>query len=241
MKIKFLIASLFLGLTFTACDKDDDKADPTTPTSSSSSSSNNNPISFNGADGTLIAVKSSTAAGPVTIDIGSAVAVFYNSGNLVDVGTVNAEGTDLTKNSNNSYTASASASSPMGISYTIPINWVVSGANGFASFSEDNNNNFPTASAVTSGATVSKSNGYTLSTSSISGADSVLFTIGSVNKVMSASTTSYTFSSSELSGLANGSNVVSIAPYNFYNKTISGKNIYFVNEYVVQKSVTIQN
>lgn len=243
MKTKLIGMVLISICAFTACESDDDD---TTPTPSDDSGNNSNQtfepsISFSGADATLIAVQSvsSTIAGNFTI--GTAVGVFYDNGVLIDAGTVSAEGTDLTLNANNSYTATASASNPTGINYTTPIEWSVSGNNGFAAFTESVNRSFPTADAITSGETIDKSDGYTLSTSSITGSDSVLFTIGNVSKIMSANTTSYTFSSQELSVLSNGTNVASIAPYNFSNKTISSKNIYFVNEYVVQRSVSIQN
>ncbi|MBL4709694.1 MAG: hypothetical protein JKY48_14775 [Flavobacteriales bacterium] len=239
MKTKQLIALSIIGLTLFACEKDKD--DTPTPASSNSTQSTDNTISFTGADGTVIAVKSLSDVGIATITIGTAIGVFYDNGSLVDVGTVSAEAIDLTKNANNNYTASASATSPTGISYTDPITWSVSGANGFSSFSENITRGFPTANAVNSPGIVDKSDGYTLSNTAISNSDSVLFSIGNVTKTMSANTTSCTFSSAELSGLANGSNFASIAPYNYSNKMISSKNIYFVNEYLVQKMVSVQN
>lgn len=240
MKTKKIIALTAISLTLFACDKDEDKVTPAASNNSSTQNSSNS-ISFGDADGTLIAVKSVSNTGFITITIGTAVGTFYDNGSLVDVGAVSVEGTNLTKNGNNSYTATASATNPTGITFSSPINWTVGGANGFNGFTEDVSTNFPSAQSVNSLETVDKSDGYTLSTSSITNSDSVLFSIGNVTKIKSANTTSCTFTSAELSGLANGTNVASIAPYNFSSKTFSGKKVYFVNEYVVQKTVTIQN
>lgn len=242
MKTKRILLLSTLAFTLLACDKDEDEATPANNNSSNNTTQNDpSSINFSDADGTLIAVKSQSDVGIVTISIGTAVGVFYDNGTLVDVGTVSAEGIDLTKSSTNNYTASASATNPMGINYTLPINWSVDGGNGFGAFTESISRDFPSADPVNSGGTVDKSEGYTLSTNNISGADSILFTIGNVVKVIAGNNTSYTFSSAELSGLDNGSNFASIAPYNFSNKTIAGKNIYFVNEFVVQKTVSVQD
>ena len=243
MKTKLISLLLISVCTFTACKDDEGDDTPATPTQNNNNNNQNSDptISFSDADGSLIAIKSSTSTPIGNIPLGTAVGAFYDGGNLTDVGTVSVEGVDLTKNSNNSYTATASASNPSGISYSLPIEWSVSGANGFSAFTENNMQDFPAVAEVNSGGTVDKSDGYTLSTTSISNSDSVVFTVGNVAKIVSANTTSYTFSSQELSSLSNGSNIVSIAPYNFYSKTISSKKIYFVNESVVQKSVTIQD
>jgi hypothetical protein len=242
MKTRQLIALTAISLTLFACDKDEDDVIPTVPsTPSTPTQSAPSTINFGDADGTLIAVNSVSTTLVGTITIGTAIGVFYDNGSLVDVGTVNSEGTDLTKDANNSYTASASILNPMGISFTTPISWMVSGANGFSNFSEDISRDFPTADAVTGSDIVDKSDGYTLSTTRITNSDSVLFSIGTVVKTMPANATSYSFTSAELSGLANGTSFVSIAPYNFSSKSISGKKIYFVNETVVQKMVTVQD
>jgi hypothetical protein len=87
---------------------------------------------------------------------------------------------------------------------------------------------------------VLESDGYTLETAFISDADSVIFTIGNVVRIATGNDLTYTFTADDLKDLAKGTNVASIAPYYFYNKDISGKNIYFVNETVVQRNVTIQ-
>lgn len=240
MRLKYLSLMVFTAILLTACEKDEDNT-PSPSSGGSNTTTEESSIQFGDADGTLIAVKSKSNTGIITIQIGTAVASFFNGGNLTDVGTISVEGTEMTKNSNNSYTATASASSPTGISYSLPIEWAVSGANGFSAFTENISRDFPQLSDVNSGGTVDKSDGYTLSTASVSNSDSVLFSIGNVHKILAGNTNSCTFSSADLASLGNGTNVASIAPYNFSSKAIGGKKIYFVNESVVQKNVSIQD
>ena len=202
-----------------------------------------NPIVFDNYAGSLIAVQSASSTIAGTINIGTAVGAFVDeSGNSISVGYITCEGQQLSMAANNAYTFTPGFLSPTGIEFTGAVNWDITGGNGIPGTTFENRNGFSTVSAISSGATVDKSEGYILTTPSISNADSVIFMVGNVIKVRAGSTTSYTFSSSELSQLQNGTNVASIAPYNFRAAfaTTYG-NVYAVNEKVVQITVNIQD
>jgi hypothetical protein len=226
-----------------SCEKDDDEDTPEipiTPVDTTSQSQNgNNAVSFGDADASLIAVSSESSTIGGTISIGTAVAVFYDNGNLIDAGEVKCETNKLTKSANNTYTYVPGLLNITGIVFSSPVSWEVSGGNGFPAIVEDYNAAFPAAGSVTSGGTVSKRSGYTLSISNISGADSILYQIGDVIATTVGSQTSYSFSSAELAGLTNGTSIASVAAYNFSSRNISSKKVYFVNEVIKQKTIEI--
>lgn len=200
-----------------------------------------------GSDGTLVAIKSqstqSTPIGPMTITIGLGVAVFYETGNtstFLDAGTVNLNSLQCTKQNNNAYAFQPSADNATGIDFSSGVSWSVSGSANVEAFSFDPSISFPTVDAISSGDVVNKANGYTLTTTSVTGADSVIFQVGSVLKTVAGNSTSCTFSSSDLSGLSTGTSIVQIAGYKMQNQIITAKNYYFINETVVTKTVTIE-
>lgn len=238
-----------MALTFAlgACKKDDDE--PATPSGGGGTPAPSAPSTtpnFDGADGSLWAVKTfttqSTPIGPISFEVGLGVAAFSNDNyaNMVNVGAVSLNGTALTAASNNAYTSSVSPTNPTGVDLS-SVEWNVAGGSGFTGFTR-NVNGFamPTVSEITSGTTVTRSAGYTLSCGSVSGADSVMFLVGGVAKTLGAGNNACTFSASELSGLSAGSNLVQIAAYRYTNETIEGKVIYFGKETVRNQSVTIQ-
>lgn len=61
---------------------------------------------------------------------------------------------------------------------------------------------YPTIGEMTSGASVSTGNSYTLSVAEVSGADSVIFTLGSLRHSHPGNTVSTTFTAAEISSLA---------------------------------------
>ena len=200
-----------------------------------------------GSDGTLVAIKSqstqSSPIGPMTVTVGLGVAVFYEAGNMesfLEAGTVNLNSLTCTKQDNNTYVFQPSQQNPTGIDFGSGVSWSVSGAANVDAFSYDPTISFPEVEAISSGEVVNKANGYTLTTSSITGADSVIFQIGSVLKTLPGNSTSCNFSSTDLSGLTTGTSIVQIAAYKMENQMITGKNYYFINETVVSKAVTIE-
>lgn len=251
MNKKTLFAFVLTAALAFSCSKDESAPEPTTsptttptPTPTGNTTGNAQP-NFAGADASLWAVKSLsvtniTGLPPITTTIGLGVAAFNNGTSLVAAGTVKLNTNTLTLNSNNSYSYTIGASNPTGIDFSSGVNWDVSGANGFGAFTKSVTLGFPTVSEVTSSATITKASGYTLTVSTVTNADSVLFLIGGVSKTLAGNATSCSFSASELSSLNNGSTVVQVAAYKFANETLGGKNIYYGNETVQSKTATIQ-
>ncbi len=157
---------------------------------------------FEDGYGTLTAVKSTTfqdipGFGQIEIDLGLAVAAFFNGADFtsfVTAGAVNCEGSDLTQNPNNSYAFTPTATEPEGIDFTGDPDWTVGGNGDIPAFNHTTTIGFPTAGNVTSAATVSMANGYTLTIASVANADSVLFMIGGVAATEPGNVTSHTFS-----------------------------------------------
>ncbi|TSJ45695.1 hypothetical protein [Fluviicola chungangensis] len=229
-----------LSLFVSSCKKEDILPEEPAPTPVSTPAGSTTPIPTN-ADGVMWAIKSTSSVQGFTIDIGTAVGIFMNgTTDLVNVGTVSVNSTNLTMSSNNAYTFSPSQTMPAGLDLS-STNWAVTGGNGHAAFTYDASSlAFPVGSAITSSATVTKASGYTLACSTVSDADSTLFLVGNVSKTISGSANSCTFSSSELSGLSAGTSVVMIVPYKLMQANVNGKNYYFGKERVNQLAVTIE-
>jgi len=251
MKAKKLLVLLIIGITLFSCAKDDDTPAPTvtptptpTPAPTGNASGNAQP-NFIGADATMWAVNSVTvttvANNTITTTIGIGVGVFLDgSSNSVDVGTVQLNSNTLTLNPNNSYVFVPGVSMPTGIGFSGGVNWSVAGGNGFPAITKNLTLSFPTVSEITSSATVTKANGYTLTVNTVTGADSVLFLVGGIDKTIAGNATSCTFSANELSGLANGVTAVQVAAYTSTSETLSGKLIYYGNETVQSKTTTVE-
>ncbi|MDG1476352.1 MAG: hypothetical protein P8Q14_04345 [Vicingaceae bacterium] len=251
MKAKKLLVVLFIGAALFSCKKDEDTpapaATPTTtptPTPAPGNTTGNAQPSFVGADASLWAVNSisntSVAGQTITTTIGTGVGIFLDgSSNFVDVGALQLNGNALTLNPNNSYVFVPGTTMPLGITFN-SVDWSVAGGNGFPAITKNVTIGFPTVSEITSSANVTKANGYTLSVNNVSGADSVLFLVGGINKTIPGNATSCTFSSNELSGLDDGATVVQVAAYISTNETLSGKVIYYGNETVQTKTTTVE-
>lgn len=239
-KTSLFVLLCSLSLFVSSCKKEDILPEEPAPTPVSTPAGSTTPIPAN-ADGVMWAIKSTSSVQGFTIDIGTAVGIFMNgTTDLVNVGTVSVNSTNLTMSSNNAYTFSPSQTMPTGLDFS-STNWAATGGNGHAAFTYDASSlTFPVGSAITSSATVTKANGYTLTCSTVSDADSTLFLVGNVSKTISGSANSCTFSSSELSGLSTGTSVVMIVPYKLMQATVNGKNYYFGKERVNQLAVTIE-
>lgn len=229
-----------LGLLAISCSKDEVPNEP---------SNNADSSSFQFGDGTLVAVRSetlqSTPIGDMTINIGTAVAAFSAGSNysiLAEAGTVKVNGEALQKSDNNAYVFTPGLTLPTGIEYGNSVEWSVAGnsSNGIPSFNHTFSGGFPTVGSISSGANVSKS-GFTLAIESVTNADSVYFMVNEVYKSLPGNTTSYTFTSAELSSLTTGQGIVSVAAWRYGTSQYGGKSYYFINETVKQKTVTITN
>lgn len=238
-----LAASLCLALF--SCKKEDilDNLNPnqtnTTPAPPTPTIDNSN--------GTLVAVKTQTTTetplGPSTLNIGIGVAAFYtpsNTTSFLDAGTVSLNANSLAKQSNNSYLLMPGTANPSGIDFTEGVSWSVSGNGDIEAFSFEPTIAFPSVSPITSGSTVNKSLGYTLQTSTVADADSVIFMVGSIVKTVPGNANSCVFSSAELSSLQNGNSVVQIAAYKIQEQPFNSKTYHFIKETVASKTVTIE-
>ena len=244
--MKNLTFIALIALFFTACIKDPFNQNPST-TSAPPPTPNACPT----ADAALWAVRSfstrDVAPGfpSVDIEIGLGVGIFTTNGvgntssSRVNVGAVSVNGENADYEGE-TYITKPSASNAEGVDFTSGVSWQVAGDDGFGGFTHVPTNVFPSSSAITSSKEVVKANGYTLSCSTISNADSVLFLIGDVYKIAGGNTTSYTFTATDLSGLSTGDNVAQIVPYTLSSATLGGKNICFGKEVVRQISVTIK-
>lgn len=229
-----------------AATKDDGSCETGSTASAATPPSGYTP-SYTGTFATLVGIKSlsttSTPIGPIDTEIGTAVAVFSEDGgaNFMTAGTVSVDGNNLSAQTNNSYVYTLGQSNPTGISFGSTQSWMGSGAN-WPAFSASTNVGFPSVSTISS-SDVTASSGYTLSCSSSISADSIYFSVygpnGSAMKVVAGGTSSYTFSSAELSGVGSGSGFVQVVGINYDPQTVGGRAYYLLNETARTKSVTI--
>ena len=237
-----LLALLILA----SCKKDDEEEDPPEDTPEEQVATTPTP-DFAVGDGAVIAVQAITVTqtdfGPIETNIGTGVAVFTDDlfQTFHTAGNVSLNSNDLTVNENNSYTYIPDITNPLGIVFAGTVNWEVSGGNGTPAFSLDlSSQGFPDVDPISSSTTVPLS-GYTLTTTNVSNADSVLFLIGDVQRTLGPGSTSCTFTADDLSGLSAGSSFAQIAAYNHsINDIGSGQNIHGINETVQTVSVTLE-
>ncbi len=226
-------------MSVVSCNTDDPETETETATATPT---------FQDGYGTLSAVKSTTfqdvpGFGQLEIDLGLAVASCFNGTDFtsfVSGGSVSCEGSDLSSNPNNSYAFTPSVALPTGIDFSGNPDWVVGGNGDIPAFTHTTSIGFPTAGNVTSSATVSLSDGYTISIANVTGADSVLYMVGGVSATEPGNVTSHTFTAADLSDLTAGPSVVQAAAYKIEEQVFSGKNFWFVNETVVTQSVTLE-
>lgn len=243
-----LLIALATVVSLSACKKDETEP-PVVDVPSGGGSTNTTPSTtptFNGAAAVLAAVSTASTQtipglGEVAVDINTGAAFFHDdAGTGVQVGSVSLNSNALSF-LNGAYTFTPGATNPLGIDFNSGVTWEVAGGNGFSAFTRNATAiAFPTAGAITSSATVDRSAGYTLTTDFVNSADSVYFIIGNVLLRRGANTGTCTFSASELGGLSAGQSLAMVAAFNYYSETIGGKEIYFVKERVLSRSVTIQ-
>jgi hypothetical protein len=153
----------------------------------------------------------------------------------------------LTKQSNNSYVFTPSATDITGIDLSGNIDWSVVGGGSLSGFTYDASaQGMPVADDISGSATtINSANSFTLSTvSSISNSDSVYFQLSgsstTIIKRMAGNTSSVTFSASEIQSAGKGTGVIIIAPWNMTSHTLGGKQIYTINEVALTRTITIE-
>ena len=242
-KLFLALFLLAISVVFVSCKKDEEEEEE----EETSAQADSPTPSFSAGNGALVAIKSQSTTqspiGPVETTIGLGVAVFYSNGNngaFLDAGSVKVNSTALSKQSNSSYVFQPGVTNTTGIDYNSSVVWSVAGASSVSAFSHTTSIGFPSISAITSGDKVTKSSGYTLTASGISGADSIIFQVGSAVKTVAGSSSSCTFSASELSAEPTGTSIAQVAAYKLEEASYNGKTYHFVNETVVSKTVTIE-
>lgn len=242
----YLFLLTFGAFLFTSCS--DDSEDPVETTSS-------NPIPQPGdADGVLAAIKAKSntpggasvpGIGDIYLDVASANFFSSSGGNsLVNVGNVALNDFDLQTVGGNSYINNYTDIT-LGINSGQSNDWNVAGSNGFDAFSHSTTKKMPGvvkfASSVSE--TISISGDVSVSIESIpSNCDNILWLISDGSKVVTkeSKTTSITFSTSELNGMKTTSEgILQVAAYTTESQTYGGKKIYFINETVDSKFVTL--
>lgn len=246
---KTILALSLATFLFASCDK---KTTTTTPTTTNTNTGTPSPAPASG-DGAIVSVLSETktvvSGFPITTSLGTAVAVFGNlaGGTYSDAGAITLNTKSLTKQSNNSYVFTPSATDITGIDLSGSLNWSVGGGSGVSAFTYDASaQGMPSANEISgSFTTINSANSFTLSTSgSISNSDSVYFQLSgptsTVLKRVAGNTSSVTFSASEVQSVGKGSGIVTIAPWNWTVQTLGGKQINVVNELALTRVVTIE-
>ena len=239
-----ILSIAFLGF-MSACSKS-----TTTPTPPNKNAAN---PSFTTGDGAIIAVMTRTSTtnfGFTTdIDLGTAVAVFGNlsTGTYNDAGTVTLNAKALTKNSNNSYVFTPSATDIKGIDFSTDIDWSVGTPTFTYNCKSGTGKGMPSGAKLDGTYTfIDVNSDFTVSlNNAIGNADSIYFQITGASKtilkVTGGSTKSASFTSAELKTLGNtvGGSVV-VAPWNHELKTLGGKQIHVVNELALSRVVEIK-
>lgn len=203
---------------------------------------------FNGTFGALVALKTvtttSTPLGNMDTSVGTAVAVFSESGGepFIAAGTVQVNNNTLSSQANHSYVYQITAANPTGIDFGTNVTWTADGS-AWPAFTATTNQGFSNVGAITSG-DPSSSSEYVLTTNQVTNADSVLFTIAGQNsniiKVLPGNATSYTFSASEVSAAGAGTGIVQIVGLKYDLQNIGSRDYYLINETVRSKVVTIE-
>lgn len=234
-------------LLISACKKEDD-AGTSDPGSSSGNSAASTTPYFSDADGVLAATRSyaviSTPVGPQELLVGLAAGAFSNDqfATRVNVGAVSCNGESLSPQAGNAYAYVPPATSPTGIDLTASneVTWNVGGGSGFSAFTRTIMGPFPITGEITSGSTVVRGSGHSLTVATVLSADSVLFAIGPVARTLAGNAISCAFTAAELGALSEGTAVAQVVSYSSANEVIGGKRIYFVKQSHRSQTVTVQ-
>ncbi|MEZ5017845.1 MAG: hypothetical protein R2800_12380 [Flavipsychrobacter sp.] len=245
-KLSYLLVPAFCALLMASCVKKEDVV-PTTPTTPTTNTGPTPQVpTQNNVDGVLAAIKMNfkiEQAG-FTIDVVSEVGVasMYSStgsSTIVDAGTVKLNSNALDKNSNNSYTKTATTGqTPSDLGLSSGASWDVSGAGSVSAFTYNHGSTFPKYTG-TMPKSITKSSGLTLTFNSgnVKNADSVYVFIASGSnsfiKGYATNAGSITVTSSELSNLATVSDntaILEILPVKIDLITKNGKQYAFVKE-----------
>ncbi|MHA7130877.1 hypothetical protein [Algoriphagus namhaensis] len=247
-RLNFWLLLLISSFILVSCGDDDNEPDQVAQT-------NPTPDVPSDADAVVAAIEVIAALPPGTptipgvpdIALDVANANFFSAGlnsSLVNVGTVSLNGKQLQNLSGNTYINNPQ-DIDTGISTGQKNTWEVAGANGFAAFTHTTSKVMPAQVkfAASVGDTFSTGGSITLTVQSVpANADNILWVLSDGTRVVTkeSKTTSVTFSASEVGTLrATSTGLVQAAAYNTEGQTFGGKKIYFINETVDSKVVTL--
>lgn len=227
--LKMWSIGIMVGLAF-ACSKDDDN-----------NNNNNNLVPdevsqapvFQGAAGVNWAWQTTFNSEFGGLEQSQAVAVYTNGQSYVNVGEVKVNGFKLTNMSNTYFFfPDFSNPDPSWLEFeSRNITWEVSGGSGFSAFSHLEDRPWPSIGEIILPAELRRSQPFTVNISSISNADSVIFTLEEdVSAVVAGNVTSYTFLPAQLTGIKPGEDNaigVTVTAYNYESINQGGKKIYF--------------
>jgi hypothetical protein len=221
-----LLPLLFLLVTITACQKEED--DPPAPTPSTNGTTvlpePDAVMEVSIGDGDIF-------GNPVSVV--SSEARFKENGIQVNVGSVTYQGTALTwDGSTHSYYSDLIA--------MVPINhtWIVEGGNGYPFFSESHT--FADISDITSPTEFSIGNDYTFTVNGATGADSIEFDLGGIIHRVAGNVYSSTFTTEEL-GIFLGESTINgrVSAVKYKRSTRNGKIVEARSKRVVVKGFTL--
>lgn len=153
-------------------------------------------------------------------EVGYGIAFFLvNDSTYQDAGEVTLNGEALNQGSNFSYSYPINQSTG-GLDFSNEVNWTVSGSADVPEFEKSVEFAFPHLGEITSGSTISKSNGYELEFESYSDADYFIVRIGDFSTSINQQTTNVLISSDQLSELSTGSETLVIQAYSYENYII---------------------
>lgn len=258
---KMMIPVVALAIGFTSCDKTTTTPTPTptpTPNPTPTAPTPVTPTPSGNYWGVMVALKMTFSYTmpqlpmPVSIDTDMGIATFYSaagSSTLVDAGTVSINSNDLKKETNNSYTVTATTGlTPSTLNLGSSVQWNVSGAGSISSFSYNHSGSFPDYDG-TLPTTINKSQDLQIDLGNdISGADSVYIVIITQSKQIikavggNPAPAKATITASELSSLptvSDGTAYIEVVPFRYAINTLSGKQYVFIKEQAVVGTVNI--
>ncbi len=246
------VSALLFATSLYSCKKSSSSTPTPTPTPTTTST----PTPTTGdVDGALISLKidvaTAVAGVTYTITTETGVATFFpsagNHGTYVDGGAVTVNTVALEKQTNNSYTKTATTGqTPADLSFDGGSSWTVAGNGSVPAFTYSHTAAFPTFTGDIP-ASITRSAGLTITLSgNVSGADSVIVLIAagtkSVTHTVGGSASSVTFSASDLavfSTVTDNTAILEVDPYRLTVKAEGGKNYAFVKERAVVKNINI--
>lgn len=260
---KIMIPVVAIALGFTSCDKTPTTTTPTPTIDTPQTNAGPTPVTpnvGNGIWGVMVALEMRYSFNnpqlpvPVTTTSDIGVATFYDSdngsGNIVDAGKVSVNSNDLEKQTNNSYTLTATTGlTPSSLNLGSNVQWDVAGGSGIPSINYSHSGTFP-AFQGSIPTEVNRSAGFEIDLGSdVVGADSVYVVIVTSSKTITKAYTAnpapnkIKIDASELSSLPaidDNTAYIEVLPFTYKIETLNSKRFVFIKEQAVVVSANIK-